>query len=171
MTSRPWMMSSQPPFPPGLHPRPGFFFYALISSEFPRIPLLETVWKILSTSQSPYHEPRHRHIDERFSGGAQPLVVLAHPTVLREPREGALHHPAARQYLKSTPRQQLFPVWLHTFFSPFSSPYPRYVPRDRLRGTTHDLDDPRRTSASRNLSATQPRKATRPRSPAHSNLR
>src|SRR5918997_2844165 len=55
----------------------------------------ETVWKILSTSQPSYHEPRHRYIDERFSGGAQPLVVLAHPTVLREPREGSLHNPAA----------------------------------------------------------------------------
>src|SRR5215216_7119552 len=48
---------------------------------FTRLPV-ETVWKILSTSQSPYHEPRHRDVDERFSGGAKPLVVLTHPTVL-----------------------------------------------------------------------------------------
>jgi hypothetical protein len=40
----------------------------------------------------------HRDIDERFSAGTQPLVVLAHPPVLREPRESALHHPPPRQY-------------------------------------------------------------------------
>src|SRR5215210_7089063 len=50
--------------------------------EFPRMSLLETVWKILSTSQSPYHQPRHRQVDERFSGDAHPLVVLAHAPVL-----------------------------------------------------------------------------------------
>src|SRR5215212_11762053 len=51
--------------------------------------------KILSTSQPPYHQPCHRRIDERFSGCAQPLVILAHPPVLREPAEGPLHYPSA----------------------------------------------------------------------------
>src|SRR5215211_7191015 len=51
--------------------------------------------KILSTSQPPYHQPCHCRIDERFCGGAQPLVILAHPPVLREPGEGPLHYPSA----------------------------------------------------------------------------
>src|SRR5215210_9351479 len=52
--------------------------------------------KILSTGQPPHHQACHRCIDERFSGCTQSFIILAHPAVLREPGEGALHHPSAR---------------------------------------------------------------------------
>src|SRR5215204_225934 len=111
-----------------------------MSGEFPRIGSTETVWKILSTSQSPYHQPRHRDIDERFSGGAQPLVVLAHPTVLREPREGAFHHPTSRQDLEAPARKQLLPIDLPTLFRPLLRPHHRDLLRRRLGSAMHDLD-------------------------------
>jgi hypothetical protein len=57
---------------------------------------LETVWKLLHTYQTPHHEARHRHVDESLPCGAQPLVVLGHPPVMRDPREGALHNPPTR---------------------------------------------------------------------------
>src|SRR5829696_7888680 len=56
----------------------------------------ETVWKLLRTDQPPHHKPRHRRVDERLPGGTQPLVVLRHSTVVRDPRKGALHHPPTR---------------------------------------------------------------------------
>src|SRR5215207_9908633 len=56
----------------------------------------ETVWKFSGTGQAPHHKPYHRGVHERLRAGAQPLVVLAHPPVLREPREGPLHHPPPR---------------------------------------------------------------------------
>lgn len=48
-----------------------------------------------------HHGVRHRDVDERFSSGAQPVVVLAHPVALRQPREGVRHDPAVRSYEKS----------------------------------------------------------------------
>src|SRR5215217_8427626 len=45
---------------------------------FPRRTLLETVWKVLRTSQPPDHEPRHRRVDKCLSGGAQPLINFGH---------------------------------------------------------------------------------------------
>src|SRR5215208_3846507 len=100
----------------------------------------ETVWKILSTTQSPYHHSRHRDIDERFSGGAQPLIVLAHPPVLREPREGAFHHPTPRQDLEAPARKQLLPIDLPALFGPLLRPHHRDLLRRRLGSAMHDLD-------------------------------
>ena len=51
----------------------------------------------LRTSEAPHHKPRHRHVDEGLPGGAQPLVIFGHPPVVRDPSEGALHHPTPRQ--------------------------------------------------------------------------
>src|SRR5919112_3460312 len=85
----------------------------------------ETVWKILNTSQSPYHEACHRDIDEGFSASAQPLVVLAHPTMLREPREGTLHNPAARKDLEAPVWKQLLPIDLPALFRPLLRPLHR----------------------------------------------
>src|SRR5918998_4480262 len=104
-------------------------------TEVPR----ETVWKMLSTSQPPYHEMGHRHIDERFSGGAQPLVVLAHPTVLVQPREGALHNPAPRQYHEASRRHQLLPIDLLSLLGPLLRPGASYLFRDGLGRAAHDL--------------------------------
>src|SRR5918998_6303350 len=94
---------------------------------------------MLSTSQPPYHEPPHRDIDERFSSGAQPLVVLAHAPVLREPREGALHHPAPRQYHEPSRRHQLLPIDLLALLGPLLCPGASYLFRDGLGRTADDL--------------------------------
>src|SRR5215213_9213324 len=113
------------------------WYAALVAGhEVPR----ETVWKILSTSQPSYHEPCHRDIDKRFSGGAQPLVVLAHPPVLREPREGALHNPAAREDLEAPARKQLLPIDLPALFRPLLRPHHCDLLWRRLGSAMHDLD-------------------------------
>src|SRR4028118_1247070 len=56
----------------------------------------ETVWKFSATSHSPHHQPNHGCVHKRFRAGTQPLVVLAHPSVLAKPGEGPLHNPATR---------------------------------------------------------------------------
>src|SRR5688500_10611824 len=100
----------------------------------------ETVWKILSTRQSPHHQPRHRDIDERFSGGAQPLVVFAHPTVLREPREGTLHNPTAWEDLETPAWKQLLPIDLPPLFRPLLRPHHRDLLLSQLGSAMNDLD-------------------------------
>ena len=47
------------------------------------------------------HGVGHRDIDERFSSGAQPVVVLAHPVALRQSIEGVRHDLAVRSNEKS----------------------------------------------------------------------
>src|SRR5215216_7560004 len=89
--------------------------------QFPRRPPRETVWKVSDTGQAPHKQPNHRSVDKRFCADAQPLVVLAHPSVLAQPCEGPLHHPAPRQYLKASTREQPLPVDVPTLLSPFSS--------------------------------------------------
>jgi hypothetical protein len=56
------------------------------TGEVRRIPLLETVWKVLRTSQPLHHEPRHRRVNKGLPCGAQSLVVLGHPPVMRDPQ-------------------------------------------------------------------------------------
>src|SRR5215211_1099783 len=91
-TDTPLLYKVQLTFPPGFStPR---LFSCPDSLSFREVRIRNCL-KILSTSQPPYHQPCHRRIDERFSGGAQPLVILAHPPVLREPGEGPLHYPSA----------------------------------------------------------------------------
>src|SRR5215217_4604157 len=73
--------------------------------ELPRTPLRrsptsqnspsETVWKFSGTRQPPHHQADHCRVDERFCASTKPLVILAHPPVLREPGEGPFHHPPA----------------------------------------------------------------------------
>src|SRR5215216_2720168 len=99
----------------------------------------ETVWKILSTNQPPYHQANHRHIDERFSSGAQSLVVVAHPSVLREPREGALHYPAPRQYYEASFGHQLLPIEFLALLGQLFCPDHCHFLGDRLLRFAHDL--------------------------------
>src|SRR5215207_1773203 len=107
--------------------------------ELRRIILLETVWKLLRTGQPPRHEPRHRRVDEGLSGGAQPLVVFAHPPVVADPRECALHHPPPRQYLEASRRHQTLPVHLLALLGPLPSPYLGRLLGDRLSRLVHYL--------------------------------
>src|SRR5215207_6669863 len=98
------------------------------------------VWKILSTSQSPYHEACHRYIDEGFSGSAQPLIVLAHPSVLAQPRESSLHHPAAREDLEAPVWKQLLPIDLPVLFRPLLRPLHRDLLWRRLGSAVKNPD-------------------------------
>src|SRR5215212_2945743 len=109
------------------------------ANELRRIPLLETVWKFLGTRQPPHHEPRHRCVNEGLPGGAQPLVVFGHPTVVAYPREGALHHPSPRQDLKPPRRHEPLPVHLLALLSPFPCPELCYFLWHRLLRLAHDL--------------------------------
>ncbi len=56
----------------------------------------ETVRKASQASQPPHHQTAHRHVDERLARLGEPLVVLAHTSVLVYPGERPLHHPATR---------------------------------------------------------------------------
>ncbi len=93
----------------------------------------ETVWKTLITSQPPYHEASHRDIDKRFSCGAKPLVVLAHPPVLRESREGALHDDIPA-------REQLLPIDLPALFRSLLRPLHRDLLWHWLGSAMNNLD-------------------------------
>src|SRR5215210_38382 len=56
-------------------------------------------------SQTNKHKADHRHINERFAGLGQPLVVSAQPAVTGQPSEGTFHHPSPGQHHKpSLPR-------------------------------------------------------------------
>src|SRR5215210_5864553 len=103
--------------------------------------LLETVWKLLRTGQPPHHQPRHRRVDKGLSGVAQPLVVLGHPPVVGDPREGALHHPPPRQDPETPRRHQPPPVNLLALLSPLFRPDLGYLLGDRLCWRlAHNLD-------------------------------
>src|SRR5215204_1759039 len=133
---------SPEPTQPRARPEPRSYcirFHRLVYG-FPRRPLLETVWKVLRTSQPPDHEPRHRRVDKCLSGGAQPLVVFGHPPVVADPREGALHHPPPRQHCETSRGQKLLPVHLLAFFGPLLCPELGYLLREWLSRLAHDLD-------------------------------
>src|SRR5215217_6856868 len=88
---------------------------------FARLPR-DSVRKLLSTGQPPHHKASHRYIDERFARRAQPLVVLGHPPVVGDPREGALHHPPTRQDPKTPQWHQPLAVHLLAFLGPLLCP-------------------------------------------------
>src|ERR671920_765806 len=98
---------------------------------------LETVWKLLRTYQPPQHKPRHRRIDERLSGGAQPLVVLRHSTVVRDPGERSLYDPPTWQDLEASGQHQALPVHLLDLLGPLLCPDLSHLFRYRLRGLAH----------------------------------
>jgi hypothetical protein len=59
----------------------------------------ETVCKPSSeASEAAYHQADHRQGDERFTGGAQALIVLAEPALLALPSKRSFHHPPSRQH-------------------------------------------------------------------------
>src|SRR5215216_8199625 len=107
---------------------------------FARLPR-DSVRKLLSTGQPPHHKASHRYIDERFARRAQPLVVLGHPPVVGDPREGALHHPPTRQDPKTPRRHEPLPVHLLALLSPLFRPDLGYLLGDRLCWRlAHNLD-------------------------------
>src|SRR5215211_611329 len=107
--------------------------------ELRRIPLLETVWKFSDTSQAPHHQTDHGRVDERFCASTKPPVVVAHPPVLRDPREGALHHPTPRKCFEASLWHQLLPIDLLALLGPLFSPDHRHLLRNGLFGLTYDL--------------------------------
>src|SRR5919202_1968308 len=92
----------------------------------------ETVWKISGISQPHHHDSTHRRVDKRLAGSAQPLIVLAHASVLAQPPEGALHYPASGQNLQTPSRKQPLPVDLSPLLCPLLCPNPCDLLRYRL---------------------------------------
>src|SRR5918994_7513383 len=70
---------------------------------------------------------------------AQPLVVLAQPTVVADPGEGALHHPPTRQHPEASWRHQPLPVHLLTLLGPLFRPDLGHLLGDRLGWLTYHL--------------------------------
>src|SRR5215213_3037036 len=69
----------------------------------------------------------HSNVDQGFCALRQPLVVLAQPPVLREPRKGPLHDPPLRQERPWTLRLclQLLPIDPQPLFGQLPNPPPR----------------------------------------------
>jgi len=57
---------------------------------------LEAVREGSNTGKSPQHQATHHRMDHGLATLAQPLVVLAHPSALRELADGSLCYPAPR---------------------------------------------------------------------------
>src|SRR5215210_6350000 len=113
--------------------RPILVYKAATSEgELRRIFLPETVWKLLCAGQPPHHKPRHRRVDERLPGGAQPLVISGHPPVVRDPSEGALHHPTPRQHPETPRRHEPLPVHRLSLLGPLHGPNLCYLLGDWL---------------------------------------
>src|SRR5918997_4868389 len=68
------------------------------------------------------------------TGSAQPLIILAHPSVLAQPREGPLYHPPSRQHPKASRRHKPLPVHLLALLGPLLCPALGHLLRDRLSG-------------------------------------
>src|SRR5215210_7773532 len=54
--------------------------------------------KSSNSGESPRHEADHGSVHHRFAARTKPLVVLAHPPLLVDPRQRTLHHPPTRQH-------------------------------------------------------------------------
>src|ERR687883_608287 len=67
-------------------------------ARFPRISLLRLYGKSSNSGESPRHEADHGSVHHRFAARTKPLVVLAHPPLLVDPRQRTLHHPPTRQH-------------------------------------------------------------------------
>src|SRR5215212_2077449 len=118
----------------------------LLPEEPPALPLAlihqpprETVWKVSGTHQPPHHQTNHSCVDERLCASAEPFVILAHPSVLIQPGEGAFHHPPPRQHHEASRRHEPLPVDRFPFLGPFLCPHLRYLLGNRLRRLAHDL--------------------------------
>jgi hypothetical protein len=70
---------------------------------------------------------------------AQPFVIFAHPSVLRELREGAFEHPPVGQHSEASRWHELPPVHHLTLFSAYFGSRLRRFLRSRLRGSPDDL--------------------------------
>jgi hypothetical protein len=102
-------------------------------------PFPETVWKVLRTGQTPHHEPTHRSVDKGLPSGAQPLVVLAHCAVVRDPGERSLYDSSTRQDPKTPRRHQPLPVHLLALLGPLLCPHLGHLLGEGLRGLAHHL--------------------------------
>src|SRR5215212_4951849 len=111
----------------------------LAGSELPRIPLLETVWKLLYTDYTSHHQSCHRRVDKGLPGGAQPLEVFGHPPVVRDPREGSLYDPSTRQDSEAARRHEPLPIHLLAFLGPLPCPSLGHLLRERLPRLAHHL--------------------------------
>ena len=61
----------------------------------------------MSGCQPRKHQADHDDVDERLLCLGEDLIVPAHPAMATTPGEGALHHPAAGEHLKSRARRRL----------------------------------------------------------------
>src|SRR5579859_1762546 len=61
-------------------------------------------------SEAAQHEADHREVDPGLAGGAEPLVILAEPPIMRKPGERALHHPPPRDDMETRFRQVFRPI-------------------------------------------------------------
>ena len=56
---------------------------------------------MIGSSQPSQHEARHCQINQRFAGVRQFFLIFAQATIVVQPTKGSLHHPTARQNMKS----------------------------------------------------------------------
>src|SRR5215203_5618119 len=69
--------------------------------------------KSSNSGESPRHEADHGSVHHRFAARTKPLVVLAHPPLLVDPRQRTLHHPPTRQHQEAFGGHELAPIYRH----------------------------------------------------------
>jgi hypothetical protein len=95
----------------------GMIYHDLLSSEVPRIHLLRLYGKSSNSGETPRHEADHGSVHQRFAARTKPLVVLAHPPLLIDPRQRTLHHPPTRQHQEAFGGHELAPIHRHALLS------------------------------------------------------
>jgi hypothetical protein len=102
---------------------------------------VRTLPLVLTNGQSPpQHKACRRHVDERLTRRRKPLVILAHPAVLAQPREGALHYPPRQEGSEALSKwEKRLPIYRHPLLAPFPGPRLHHLLRSHFRRVSDDL--------------------------------
>src|SRR5918993_653909 len=103
--------------------------------------------KSSNSGESPRHEADHGSVHHRFAARTKPLVVLAHPPLLVDPRQRTLHHPPTRQHQEAFGGHELAPIHRHALLSPFLRPTHQHLFGGWLSGALDEVHTPSQSLA------------------------
>src|SRR5215210_2063356 len=103
--------------------------------------------KSSNSGESPRHEADHGSVHHRFAARTKPLVVLAHPPLLVDPRQRTLHHPPTRQHQEAFGGHELAPIHRHALLSPFLRPTHQHLFGGWLSGALDEVHAPSQSLA------------------------
>src|SRR5215210_9301520 len=102
--------------------------------------------KSSNSGESPRHEADHGSVHHRFAARTKPLVVLAHPPLLVDPRQRTLH-PPTRQHQEAFGGHELAPIHRHALLSPFLRPTHQHLFGGWLSGALDEVHAPSQSLA------------------------